>query len=135
MQQVGEENIFIFGLTADQVASRRAEGYDPAPVIEDSPRLKAALDAIASGEFSDGDGNRYTSLLDGLYHGDYFMLAADFDDYLRAQRDVGAAYRDTDRWFRAAVLNTAGMGYFSSDRTIRQYDAEIWHAAPWLREE
>jgi len=135
MQQVGDENIFIFGMTADQVAARRAEGYDPAPVIEDSPRLKAALDSIAAGDFSDGDGSRYAPLLDGLYHGDYFMLAADFDAYLRAQRDVGAAYRDKDRWFRSAVLNTAGMGYFSSDRTIRQYDAEIWHAAPWLHGE
>lgn len=135
MQQVGEENIFIFGLTADQVAARRGSGYDPASIIEDSPRLKAALDSIAAGDFSDGDGSRYAPLLDSLYHGDYFMLAADFDDYLRAQRDVGAAYRDKDRWFRSAVLNTAGMGYFSSDRTIRQYDAEIWHSAPWLHEE
>jgi starch phosphorylase len=134
MQQVGEENIFIFGLTADQVAARRNEGYNPINAIEESPRLKAALEAIGSGEFSGGDTGRYKPLLDGLYHNDYFMLAADFDDYLRAQRDVGAAYRDPDRWFRSAVLNTAGMGFFSSDRTIRSYDREIWKSAPWLHE-
>ena len=135
MQQVGEENIFIFGLTADQVAARRSAGYDPQQHIEESPRLAAALEAIASGQFSNGDTERYKPLLDGLYHGDYFMLAADFDDYLRAQRDVGAAYRDTRRWFRAAALNTAGMGFFSSDRTIRSYDRDIWHSSPWLHEE
>jgi starch phosphorylase len=134
MQQVGEENIFIFGLTADQVAARRSAGYDPQQHIEESPRLAAALEAIASGHFSNGDTERYKPLLDGLYHGDYFMLAADFDDYLRAQRDVGAAYRDTHRWFRAAALNTAGMGFFSSDRTIRSYDRDIWHSSPWLHE-
>jgi starch phosphorylase len=132
MQQVGEENIFIFGLTADQVAEKRAAGYDPNQVIEESPRLKAAIEAIASGEFSEGDNDRFKPLTDSLYQSDYFMLAADFDDYLRAQRDVGAAYRDQDRWMRAAVLNTASMGFFSSDRTIRQYDREIWHSSPWL---
>ena len=134
MQQVGEDNIFIFGLTAEQVATRRKEGYNPVTAIEESPRLKAALEAIASGEFSRGDTGRYKPLLDGLYHNDYFMLAADFDDYLRAQRDVGAAFRDPNRWFRSAVLNTAGMGFFSSDRTIRSYDREIWKSAPWLHE-
>jgi len=135
MQQVGEENIFIFGLTADQVAAKRSAGYDPQQAIAESPRLASALEAVSSGMFSGGDTDRYRPLLDGLYHGDYFMLAADFDDYLRAQRDVGAAYRDPQRWFRAAVLNTAGMGFFSSDRTIRSYDREIWRSSPWLHEE
>jgi starch phosphorylase len=134
MQQVGEENIFIFGLTAEQVAARRREGYDPRHAIEESPRLKAALEAVASGEFSHDDKDRFKPLLDGLYHGDYFMLAADFDDYLRAQRDVGAAYRDPKHWFRSAALNTASVGFFSSDRTIRQYDAQIWRSSPWLHE-
>ena len=135
MQHVGEENIFIFGLTADQVAAKRREGYNPQTVIAESPRLKAALDAIASGMFSPDDTYRFKPLLDGLYYGDYFMLAADFDEYLRAQREVGAAYRDPKRWFRSAVLNTAGVGFFSSDRTIRSYDREIWKSSPWLHEE
>jgi len=135
MQQGGEEHIFIFGLTADQVTAKRAEGYDPGQIIEDSPRLKDAIESIARGDFSDGDTERYKPLIESLYNGDYFMLAADFDDYLRAQREVGAAYRDRTRWFRSAVINTASMGFFSSDRTIRQYDEVIWNAAPWLRED
>jgi starch phosphorylase len=132
MQHVGEENIFIFGLTADQVTTRRREGYQPAQVIAESPRLEAALSAIADGTFSDGDTGRFKPLIDGILHGDYFMLAADFADYLARQRDVGAAFRDKRRWFRSAVLNTANVGWFSSDRTIRQYDQEIWRSTPQL---
>ena len=135
MQHVGEENIFIFGLTADQVAAHRREGYDPRKVIEDSPRLQSALAEIARGTFSEGDKERFKPLLDGIYNGDYFMLAADFGDYLARQRDVGAAYRDKRRWFRSAVLNTANVGWFSSDRAIREYDRKIWHSRPSLHEE
>ena len=132
MQHVGEENIFIFGLTADQVAQRRREGYDPQQIIAENPRLEAALADISKGTFSDGDTERFRPLVDGILHGDYFMLAADFGDYLARQRDVGAAFRDKRRWFRSAVLNTANVGWFSSDRTIRQYDQEIWRSTPAL---
>jgi len=132
MQHVGEENIFIFGLTAEQVAARRSEGYQPMHIIEENPRLEAALVEIAKGTFSGGDKERYKPLLDGLYHHDYFMLAADFGDYLARQRDVGAAFRDKKRWFRSAALNTANVGWFSSDRTIRSYDREIWRSKPSL---
>ena len=135
MQHVGEENIFIFGLTAEQVAARHQEGYQPMHIIEESPRLEMALTDIANGVFSGGDKERFKPLLDGIYHNDYFMLAADFNDYLRAQRDVGAAYRNSERWFRSAVLNTAGVGWFSSDRTIRQYDRVIWRSTPSLHED
>jgi len=132
MQHVGEENIFIFGLTAEQVAARRREGYEPMQVIAETPRLEAALAEIAKGTFSDGDTERFKPLVDGILHSDYFMLAADFGDYLARQRDVGAAFRDKRRWFRSAVLNTANVGWFSSDRTIRQYDREIWRSKPEL---
>jgi starch phosphorylase len=132
MQHVGEENIFIFGLTAEQVAARRREGYQPMHIIEETPRLEAALLDIANGVFSDGDRERFKPLLDNLYNHDYFMLAADFDDYLASQRDVGAAFRDKKRWLRSAVMNTANVGFFSSDRTIRSYDREIWHSKPDL---
>jgi starch phosphorylase len=135
MQHVGQENIFIFGLTADQVAARRREGYQPMHIIEENPRLEAALAEIARGTFSEGDTQRFKPLLDGIYGGDYFMLAADFGDYLARQRDAGAAYRDKRRWFRSAVLNTANVGWFSSDRTIRQYDREIWHSKPSLHDQ
>ncbi len=132
MQHVGEDNIFIFGLTADQVAARRKEGYQPMHIIEENPRLEAVLIDIGNGLFSPDDKDRFKPLLDDLYHHDYFMLAADFGDYLASQRDVGAAFRDKNRWFRSAVLNTANVGFFSSDRTIRSYDREIWHSTPSL---
>jgi len=135
LQHVGEENIFIFGLTAEQVVARRKEGYQPMHIIEESPRLELALKDIADGVFSIGDKDRYKPLLDGIYNHDYFMLAADFNDYLARQRDVGAAYRDKRRWFRSAVLNTANVGWFSSDRTIRDYDREIWHSKPSLHDQ
>jgi starch phosphorylase len=135
MQHVGEDNIFIFGLTAEQVEARRAENYQPMHIIEESPRLEAVLLDIANGTFSNGDTQRYKPLLDGLYHNDYFMLTADFGDYLSRQRDVGAAYRDKKRWFRSAVLNTANVGWFSSDRAIRSYDREIWHSKPSLHDQ
>jgi starch phosphorylase len=132
MQHVGEDNIFIFGLTAEQVAARRREGYQPMNIIEENPRLEAVLMDIGNGTFSNGDGNRYKPLLDSIYQHDYFMLAADFGDYLARQRDVGAAYRERERWFRSAVLNTANVGWFSSDRTIRSYDRVIWRSTPSL---
>ena len=132
MQHVGEENIFIFGLTAEQVAARRAYGYDPMQIIAETPRLEAALAEVAKGTFSDGDTERFKPLLDELCTRDYFMLAADFGDYLARQRDVGAAYRQKQRWFRSALLNTANVGWFSSDRSIRQYDREIWGSNPSL---
>jgi starch phosphorylase len=132
LQHVGEDNIFIFGLTADQVRARREEGYQPMNIIEESPRLAAALQDVADGVFSDGDRDRFKPLVDAIYHNDYFMLAADFGDYLARQRDVGAAYRDKRRWYRSALLNTANVGWFSSDRTIRQYDRDIWRSNPAL---
>jgi starch phosphorylase len=135
MQHVGEDNIFIFGLTAEQVAARRREGYQPMNIIEENPRLEAVLMDIGNGTFSNGDGNRYKPLLDSIYQHDYFMLAADFGDYLARQRDVGAAYRERERWFRSAVLNTANVGWFSSDRTIRSYDRVIWRSTPSLHDQ
>jgi starch phosphorylase len=132
MQHVGEEHIFIFGLTADQVQSQRERGYQPMQFIEQNPRLEAALAAVASGQFSPDNPDLYKPLVSNICDYDYFMLAADFGDYLARQRDVGAAYRDKKRWFRSAVLNTANVGFFSSDRTIRSYDREIWHSKPSL---
>jgi starch phosphorylase len=102
--------------------------------IEDNPRLEAALAAIANGLFSEDDPDRFKPLVSDICNHDYFMLAADFGEYLARQRDVGAAYRDKRRWFRSAVLNTANVGFFSSDRTIRSYDREIWHSKPSLHD-
>lgn len=125
---VGAENIVIFGMTADEVAKARAEGHNPRAIIEQSAELSQALSSIASGVFSPDDRSRFTGLIDGLYNSDWFMVAADFDAYANAQREVDAIWSDPDSWYAKTVRNTARMGWFSSDRTIRQYATEIWRA-------
>jgi len=125
---VGADNIVIFGMTAAEVARVRADGHDPRAVIENSPELAQALLAISSGVFSPDDRNRYAGLVDGLYNHDWFMVAADFDAYAKAQRAVDRLWNDRPRWNSKTILNTARMGWFSSDRTIRQYATEIWGA-------
>jgi glycogen phosphorylase len=127
-EAVGADNIFIFGLTAEQVADIRNTGYDPAAYIAATPRLAEVLDQIASGAFSPGDPNRYVDLVDNLRNSDWFLVAADFDAYWNVQRRIDAAWRDRDAWVRSTVLNTARMGWFSSDRTIRGYARDIWNA-------
>ncbi len=125
-EHVGDDNIIIFGLTAEEVAERRARGYNPREIIEGSPELGQALKTIASGVFSPDDPGRYRGLIGGLYDHDYFMVAADFDSYAAAQREVDRLWADQAAWRRKAILNTARMGWFSSDRTIRQYSQDIW---------
>ena len=125
---VGEENIVIFGMTADEVAKVRADGHNPREIIEKSRELSQALNAIATGVFSPDDRSRFTSLIDGIYNHDWFMVAADFDAYAQAQRDVDQIWSDPTSWYSKTIRNTARMGWFSSDRTIRQYASEIWRA-------
>jgi starch phosphorylase len=124
--RVGAENIVIFGLTADEVAAKRAQGHQPRAVIEGSRELSQALAAIASGVFSPDDPGRYAGLIGGLYDHDWFMVAADFDSYAAAQRAVDQRWADPAGWSAAAVRNIANMGWFSSDRTIREYAKDIW---------
>jgi len=125
---VGAENIKIFGMTAEEVAKVRADTYNPRAIIEGSKELQQALSAIASGVFSPGDTGRFADLVDGIYSHDWFMVAADFDAYAKAQREVDALWTDQATWYNKTILNTARMGWFSSDRTIRQYAREIWRA-------
>jgi len=124
--RVGDDNIFIFGLTADEVAEKRANGYAPRDVIAQSRELSQALDAIASGVFSPDDPKRYTDLMGTIYDSDWFMLAADFDGYAAAQRAVDARWADQNAWRASAIRNIANVGWFSSDRTIAEYAREIW---------
>jgi glycogen phosphorylase len=129
--RVGPENVVIFGLTAEEVAERRAAGNLAAAAraaVEEAPALGAALAAVRAGAFSPDEPDRYAWLVDGLLHHDHFMVTADFASYAAAQRDADALYRDGARWRRVALRNTAGVGWFSSDRTIREYAAEIWDA-------
>ncbi len=124
--RVGDDNIIIFGLTADEVAEKRANGYNPREIIEASRELHQAIDAIASGVFSPDDPHRYAGLMGGLYDSDWFMLAADFDGYAAAQRDVDRRWTDPVGWRTSAIKNIANVGWFSSDRTIGEYARDIW---------
>ncbi|MBS3648211.1 glycogen/starch/alpha-glucan phosphorylase [Pseudaminobacter sp. 19-2017] len=125
-QCVGDDNIFIFGLAAEEVARHRSQGYEPRQVIERSHELRQALAAISSGVFSPDEPERYRGLIDGLYQHDWFMVAADFDSFAETQRQVDALWRNSPEWHRKAIHNVARVGWFSSDRTIRQYAEEIW---------
>ncbi len=126
-EHVGDDNIFIFGLKADEVAERRANGYAPRAIIEGSPELSQAISAISSGVFSPDDPERYRELMNGLYDSDWFMVAADFDAYAAMQRTVDGVWRNSPEWNAKAIRNVARMGWFSSDRTIRQYAKDIWN--------
>ena len=125
---VGAENFFLFGMTADEVVARRGIHDHASQAIAADPRLAAALDAIHQGAFSTDEPARYHDITGNLRGPDYFLVCSDFADYWRAQREVDAAYRDAGHWTRMAALNTARSGWFSSDRTIRGYMADIWGA-------
>lgn len=130
LEHVGEDNIFIFGLTAEQVAERRRETHSGRSIIEGQPLLREALDAISSGVFSPDEPSRYHSLVSNLYNNDWWMICADFKAYWDTQRTLDALWDRPDEWQAKAVHNTARMGWFSSDRSIREYARDIWKAGP-----
>ncbi|WP_116131354.1 glycogen/starch/alpha-glucan phosphorylase [Tropicimonas sp. IMCC34043] len=125
---VGAENFFLFGMTAEEVMTRRQVGGHAAEAIAADERLGRAIEAIRSGRFSAEEPGRYHGIVDNLTHHDYFMVCSDFTDYYRTQREIDGVFLDTAKWGRMAALNTARSGYFSSDRTIRGYMADIWKA-------
>ena len=127
-ERVGCENIFIFGLRADEVAERRRNGRVATEIIVASPPLASAIEAIASGVFSPGDSHRFDELTQALRYADDYMVTADFEDYFGTQRRVDALYRQKEAWAKACITNIAGVGWFSSDRAVRTYATEIWHA-------
>jgi starch phosphorylase len=124
--QVGAENIAIFGMEALDVMVRRKQGLDAMDVIGRSPQLARAIDAIGGGEFSPGDAGRFESVAHALRHLDHYMVSADFDAYYEAQRGIDARWQVVPAWTRASILNVARMAWFSSDRTIREYAEDIW---------
>jgi starch phosphorylase len=126
LERVGHNNMIIFGLTAEEVAAKRARSDVPRSAIDNSLMLKDALDQISSGVFSPDDPNRYRDLIGGLYDHDWFMVARDFDAYAEAQRRVDDLWLEPRKWYAMAIRNTAHVSWFSSDRTIREYAAEIW---------
>ena len=125
-ERVGEGNIFIFGLTAEEVMAKRETGYDPHAEIESQPALRDVLYEIASGGFAQDGAQHIHALLDNLWHRDYFLVAADFAAYAAVQRRIDRAFADRSEWTRRSVLNTARVGWFSSDRAIRGYARDIW---------
>ena len=129
LDRVGGANMFIFGLTAQEVDERRARGLPPVP----SATLRRVLDAIEIGHFSPDEPQRYQELVADLLGNDWFMVAADFDAYADAQHAIAARWRDQRSWWRSSVMNTAHMGWFSSDRTISEYASEIWGLPGYAR--
>jgi starch phosphorylase len=129
--EVGADNIFIFGLSTDEVANLRTSGYRPLDYYHGDSELSQVLDMIGNGYFSPEEPARFKPIVDNLLeHGDHYLLLADYASYIQAQRAVEAAYRDREEWLRKAILNVANMGKFSSDRTILQYAQQIWHTKP-----
>ncbi|CNG58019.1 glycogen phosphorylase [Yersinia enterocolitica] len=130
-EHVGEDNIFIFGNTTEQVEALRKSGYNPRKYYDEDPELHLALTQIATGAFSPEEPHRYTSLFDSLVNlGDHYQLLADYRSYVDTQEQVDTLYRHPDEWTRKTIFNIANMGYFSSDRTIQEYADDIWHIKP-----
>ncbi len=132
LEHVGEENMFIFGLTAEQVAARRRTGLDSSDLIAASPVLAEVLSSVEAGVFSPDDPDRYRGLVDSLRHHDHFLVCADFESYYATQRRVADLWRRPDDWWQAAILNTANVGWFSSDRSIREYADLIWNVPTYV---
>ena len=138
VEEVGAENAFIFGLSSDEVINfENNGGYDPMQYFNNDPDIRQVLMQLINGTYSNGDFNMFRDIYDSLLHdtssygrADTYFTLADFKPYAEAQRRVEEAYKDTDRWAKMALLNTACSGKFSSDRTIQQYVDEIWHLDP-----
>ncbi len=124
------ENFFLFGLTAQAVHDLQARGYNPWDYYQGNEQLKTILDLLAGGYFSHGDTQLFRPLIDSLIYHDPFLLLADYQSYIDCQATVSQAYQDQEQWTRMSILNTARMGKFSSDRSIREYCEEIWHTQP-----
>ena len=131
MEEVGRENIFIFGLTADQVTSLRADGYDPRRYYDEDTELRHVVESIRRGDFSPEDPGLFAAIVDSLLkEGDFYMLMADYRSYVETQEAVSRLFLDPEEWARRSILNTARMGKFSSDRSVREYADRIWGLKP-----
>jgi starch phosphorylase len=127
---VGAENFFLFGLTTPEVFALKERGYNPADIYHHNTELRQAIDRIASGHFSNGDAGFFRLIVDSLRYHDPFMVCADYPSYIECQDQAEQAYRDAARWTRMSILNVARCGFFSSDRSIRQYCQDIWQVEP-----
>ncbi|MCL2849704.1 MAG: glycogen/starch/alpha-glucan phosphorylase, partial [Micrococcales bacterium] len=133
-QLVGDEHFFLFGLTEPEAEDLVTSGYHPSACYEQNADLRAAIDLIASGAFSDGEASVFEPVVANLLHEDRFLVLADYAAYIEAQARVDAAYADPEAWSRSAILNVARSGFFSSDRSVRDYIARIWHTLPVIED-
>ncbi len=130
-EEVGDENIFIFGLKSHEVDEIKAHGFNPMEVVQGNPMLKRCLDMISNGYFSNGDREIFKPILGSLlYGGDKYMITLDYDSYIKAQAEVSAEFHNQGEWMKKSIINSACMGKFSSDRTIKEYASEIWNVKP-----
>ncbi|MEK6538092.1 MAG: glycogen/starch/alpha-glucan phosphorylase, partial [Nitrospirota bacterium] len=125
-EEIGDENIFVFGLQAGEVEDLRTNGYSPSSYYQSNTELAGAIDMIASGYFTPECRDRFRDIVRNLLEKDKYMVLADYADYVKCQERVSAIYRDCEEWTRKSILNVASMGKFSSDRTIKEYAEEIW---------
>ena len=130
LDNVGEDHIFIFGNTVEQVEALRREGYRPFDYYQNDEQLREVIDQIIRGDFSPEEPNRYHSLIQGLQYHDYYQSFADFRSYMEAQKAVDKKYQDRDVWIASTIQNMVNMGFFSSDRTILEYAKNIWKIEP-----
>jgi starch phosphorylase len=129
-EEIGAENFFLFGLSAEEVQAQKSRGYRPMDYYAANQQLREVIDLLRSGFFTRGDTALLQPLLDNLMQYDPYMLFADFASYIECQDKVSAAFRDPEHWTRMAILNTARSGKFSSDRSIREYSRDIWQVEP-----
>jgi starch phosphorylase len=129
-EEVGAENFFLFGLTAEEACKLKASHYNPSHYYQSQVELRTAIDQLASGYFSRGDTDLFKPLVDSLMNWDEYLLLADYQSYIECQEQVSQAYRDWDRWVQMSILNVARIGKFSSDRAVREYCQDIWHIEP-----
>lgn len=129
-EEAGEENFFLFGLTAEEVAQTKANGYNPRYYYDTNPELREVIDRIADGYFSHGDTQMFKPIVDSLLYDDQYMLLADYHSYVECHKQVAMAYQDQEKWTKMSILNSARMAKFSSDRTIKEYCNEIWDVKP-----
>ncbi len=131
MEEIGAENFFLFGLKADEVTELKERGYSPREIYNRNSELKQALDMVANGSFSAGNPDTFKPLIDSLLNqGDPYLVLADYEEYVRCQEEVARVYRDQNEWTRRSILSSAGMGKFSSDRSIAEYARDIWNVSP-----
>jgi len=129
-ERVGAENFFLFGLTTEEVFALKERGYNPREYYDGNADLRKVIDSIGSGEFSEGDTEVFRPIVDSLLNHDEYLLLADFQSYIDCSEQAAEAYKDHDRWTRMSILNSARCGFFSSDRSMRQYCEEIWGVKP-----